>query len=223
MGSYYYLIAQLPYLMYGQSAPMTSDSFKSLARDMISPADAALLDLCSLDPEPLEAEDPVQAGEKAGPSYAELPSGTSSAFIDAWRNWERALRLNLARYRAGKLKRENGAPVDPPESPLDAAAIAKAALAMDSPLEAELYLDEARWEAVDAMQGFDYFGRNTVYAYLLKLLLMERRSLFKTEEGFSEYKILYASIMEAAGGTGAGGLGAGGPWSETSIESGEPK
>jgi hypothetical protein len=34
-----------------------------------------------------------------------------------------------------------------------------------------------------------------MYAYLLKLLLMERRMAFKTEEGFNEYKGLYASIL----------------------------
>jgi hypothetical protein len=87
--------------------------------------------------------------------------------------------------------------VEPPEYPADAAATAKAAVAMTSPLEAELFLDKARWDAIEAFQGLDYFNRNTIYAYLLKLLLMERRSLFKTEEGFAEYKGLYASIMEA--------------------------
>jgi hypothetical protein len=94
-----------------------------------------------------------------------------------------------------------------------AALAAKAALAIESPLEAELFLDKSRWDAIESLQGIDYFTRNTIFGYLLKLLLMERRSFFKAEEGFIEYKGLYASIMEAAGGLA----------SVTSIESGEPK
>jgi hypothetical protein len=69
---------------------------------------------------------------------------------------------------------------------------------MDSPLEAEIFLDGARWKAIEEFQGLSYFSVNTVYAYLLKLLLMERRSCFRTEEGFTEYKELYASIMGEA-------------------------
>jgi hypothetical protein len=70
---------------------------------------------------------------------------------------------------------------------------------MDSPLEAEIFLDKARWSALEQFQGIAYFNENTIYAYLLKLQLMERRLAFKTEEGFAEYKTLYASILENAG------------------------
>jgi hypothetical protein len=96
---------------------------------------------------------------------------------------------------------------------LQAAAAARAALGFESPLEAELFLDKSRWDTIESLQGIDYFSRNTIFGYLLKLLLLERRSLFRAEEGFVEYKGLYASVMEAAGGL----------TSVTSIESGEPK
>ncbi|GHT79056.1 hypothetical protein FACS1894130_06820 [Spirochaetia bacterium] len=191
---YYYLAAQLPSLVYGQAAPMGSAAFTDLCRSALSEADAALLDLCTLDPAPF-------AVKPQGSAYAEPPVSVDPDFIDSWRNWERTLRLNLARYRTQKIKREGGAPVDPPDYPADAAGAAKAAAALDSPLEAELFLDKARWDAIDAFQGLDYFSRNTIYAYLLKLLLMERRALFRVEEGFSEYKGLYAAILTAAGGS----------------------
>jgi hypothetical protein len=42
------------------------------------------------------------------------------------------------------------------------------------------------------------FDRSTIYAYLLKLMILERRASFKTEIGFTEYKSLYASILESA-------------------------
>jgi hypothetical protein len=69
---------------------------------------------------------------------------------------------------------------------------------MDSPFEAEIFLDKARWDAIERLKGLDETGSNMVFAYLLKLLLMERRSSFKTEEGFMEYKTLYAAIRGGA-------------------------
>ncbi|GHU08993.1 hypothetical protein FACS1894151_05900 [Spirochaetia bacterium] len=188
--AYYYLAAQLPYLVYGQNPPMSSASFRELCLSSLSADDAALLDLCTLDPE---------KGGKVSSAGESLD--VSSEVIDAWRVWERALRLNLARYRAQKLKREGGASIDPPEHPASAAAAAKTASAIDSPLEAELFLDKSRWDAIEAFQGIDYFNRNTIYAYLLKLQLMERRALFRVDEGFAEYKGLYTAIMAASENT----------------------
>jgi hypothetical protein len=200
--AYYYLVAQLPGLVYGQPAPMSSARFRELAGEALSPEDAALLGSFTLNP--------FAAGVPSG------GEGSGCDFLDQWLEYERALRLNLAKYRGPKVRREVSA--DAPDSPADAAAAAKAAAAMDSPLEAEIFLDEARWQAIELFQGLDYFDRNTVYAYLLKLLLVERRSCFRTEEGFAEYKGLYAAVMEAAGSGAFAPAG-----TSSSNESGEPK
>jgi hypothetical protein len=165
---------------------MSPAAFRDLCGNSLSAADQVLL----------ERLDPAYGISKAGPAYAEPPSPSSSDFINRWLAWERSLRLHLARFRAQRLKRDGGAPVDPPEDPMDAAAVAKAAVVIDSPLEAELFLDKSRWGAIEAFQGLDYFSSNTIFAYLLKLFLMERRSVFTAEEGFAEYKTLYSSIME---------------------------
>jgi hypothetical protein len=171
---------------------MSSAAFRDLARPLLSGEDAALLDLVNLDPQP------PGTGEE-GVSYADNAPSCGSEFIDRWREWERSLRLNVARHRAIKTKRENGAPVEPPVFPADAAAVAvKAVVATESPLEAEILIDKARWAAIDVLQGIDYFDRSTIYAYLLKLMILERRASFKTEIGFAEYKSLYASILESA-------------------------
>ncbi|MDR1178810.1 MAG: hypothetical protein LBK64_08275 [Spirochaetaceae bacterium] len=194
MSSYYYLVAQLPYLVYGQGVPMSSGDFRALAGEHLAVTDAALLDFCVLDP-------------------ASAPAPESrSVFLGRWLEWEKALRLNLAHFRAQKLRREFS--LDAPQYPVDAAAAAKAALSMDSPLEAEFFLDKARWGVIESFEGIEYFDRNRVYAYLLKLLLLERHGLFRAEEGFAEYRTIYASIMNAAP-LGAAGLGA------ISTESGE--
>ena len=180
MGSYYYLIAQLPVLTYGQQASMSAAYFRALAKAYLTPDDGALLDMVSLDPQLSEQNDPASA--------------SGSDFIDKWREWERTLRLNLARNRFQQLKREGAIP-DAPDAPAEAAAAAKAAVVMDSPLEAEIALDKFRWDAIEALQGLTLFSENTVFAYLLKLLILERRLSFKTEEGFKEYKALYAAIL----------------------------
>lgn len=195
MPAYYYLIPQLPSLSYNAPLPMTSQAFIELCQKELSSSDTPLLELCTLDPDTRRVE---------GPAYAESAPASSSAFIEAWRAWERTLRLNLARYRSLKLKREGeaygGAGIEPPAYPADAAAAAKAAFAIESPLEAELFLDQARWNAIESLQGLSYFGENAVYAYLLKLRLLERKALFKAEEGFAEYKTLYASILDGQRG-----------------------
>jgi hypothetical protein len=155
---------------------MTPAAFRRLAWDGMNAGDRAALDFIALDPAP------------AGVAVPE--------FVSRWREWEGVLRLNLAKNRAAKLKRDFAA--DVPDYPADAVAAAKGAFAMESPLEAEFFLDKARWNAIENFQGIGIFTENVIYAYLLKLLLMERGAAFKTEEGFSEYKRLYASILEGA-------------------------
>jgi hypothetical protein len=182
----------LPVLAYGQTAPITLSRFRELCRENLIGEDLALLEYCALDPDSVKPGTPP---EERGAAYAELPPETSSEFINRWWKWERALRLNLAKARAQQFRRDVP---DAPDTFADAQAAAKAALAMESPLEAELYLDKARWDAIEDIQGIAYFHRDNIFAYLLKLLLLERRASFKTEEGFMQYKSLYASIMESS-------------------------
>jgi hypothetical protein len=171
---------------------MSSSAFRDLAVRLLDKKDAGLLDKVSLDPgEP--------GADPSRPAYEAGASSSGCDFIDRWREWERALRLNLARNRAQRLKREGDAPIDPPVNPADAVvAASKAGVNAESPLEVEFFLNKARWNAIEHLQGIDYFSRNTIYAYLLKLLLLERHGSFKAEVGFAEYKSLYASILERA-------------------------
>ena len=175
MSQYYYLAAQLPNLVYGQGVPMSSQAFSELAREHLSPQDAGELDCCTLD----AVDNPCAKSE----------------FVQKWNEWEKSLRLNLAKNRAKKLKREDEAAFDAIEYPFDAAAAAKTANSIESPLDAEIFLDKARWTAIEHLQGFDAFSANAIYAYKLKLLLMERLISFNAEEGYNEYKRLYAAIF----------------------------
>jgi len=189
VGQYYYLVSQLPYLVFGQTPQMSPEAFRELALSLLDAKDGALLDLLGLSLTP-----PFGAA-------AEISSG--SDFIDKWREWERILRLNLAKHRAAKLKRESSQ-VEPPVLPSDAVAAASKAM-QESPLEGEIIIDKARWRAIDnLLETSGPFDRNVVFAYMLKLIILNRQALFQTEKGFSEYKSLYASILEQSGKLTAG-------------------
>ena len=211
MASHYYLIAQLPYLLYGQGSFISSEYFKELCKEHLDDKEMELLESCSLNPfTEAKDEDAVFGGK---------PLPVSSPFIDSWRNWEKALRLNLAKFRAQNLKRDAGTLEEPSSASLDAASIAKTAVTMDSPLEAEMYLDKARWDFIDSLEGLDHFSGNVVFAYLLKLYLIERYAKFKEDEGFAEYKRLYASIINQASAAD----GRQGEANSMMNESGDPK
>ncbi|GMO50722.1 MAG: DUF2764 family protein [Termitinemataceae bacterium] len=184
MSAYYYLISQLPYLTYGQKPPMSSDSFVEFACTKMSKTDSALLSYCTLG------------------SKAEAVKPTPSKFINEWQRWEKELTLNLAQARASKRGRSVNYEIS--REFYNAETQAKTAIAMDNPLEAEIYLDQGRWQAIERFQGVNYFDVSVVYAYLLKLRLVERRARQDVDEGFEEYQTLYGSIMEDAPQVSAG-------------------
>jgi len=159
---------------------MSSLEFKAIAISHMSKKDASLIDQVSFD------------------SDFSRKIKTGCKFIDNWFNWERALRLNLAKQRVIKLKRESAQMEEPPAFPTEAVMTALKAIDEHSPLEGEYLMDKARWNVIDDFTGNSYFGRNNIYAYYLKLLLLERRQTFNNEKGFAEYKSLYAFIVESA-------------------------
>ena len=171
---YYYLVAQLPCLLYEQKPPMSAAAFKEMAMSLMEEKDADLMKYLVI------GEDDQK------------PTGCD--FIDEWREWEHTLLLNLAKQRAIKMKRD--IPLDAPVYSVEPAAAASKAIDEYSPFEGEIILDKARWHAVNSLAGSDYFHRNNIYAYYLKLLLLERRQSFDADKGFAEYKSLYASIID---------------------------
>jgi len=190
---YYYFVPQLSSLAYGQSPPMSSRAFIEKAVPILDEKDATLLGLLNLDPPGAETDgDSPKAG---------------CEFVDGWREWEKALRLNLARLRAAKLGREDETLPGTPVPPSGAAEAAARAIGAETPIEGEVIIDRARWDAIEALQGSDLFHRKTVFAYLMKLFILERQASFQAETGFSEYKSLYDSILERSGAASAVPMG----------------
>ena len=176
--NYYYFAATLPSINYGDKPPISSEEFREQCNGILHPDDAALLKYCYYDPK----------------LAVETVQPTGSAFIDLLMLRERVLVLNLAFVRSAKLNRPS--PGDPPHDVPRAEARGKTAFEMDDPLEATIYIDQGRWGALDEMVGLNLFGVDTIFAYLLKLQLLERRQLFEAETGTVNYKERYDSILE---------------------------
>ena len=184
---------------------MASAAFKSLCETLLSKGDLSIMTNLSLDPQPLSKTGKKRISQDAenikveGPAYARPAPSTGCSFVDNWNEWERVLRLNVAKNRAIKKEREDLILVEPPLVPQDAANAAAKAVNSESPLDGEMIIDKARWNVIDNLVGIGYFNRKNVFAYFLKLLLLERRQSFNAERGFAEYKTLYASIIDRYG------------------------
>jgi hypothetical protein len=176
---YYYFVSTLPSIEYGDKPPMASEEFRAQCHDLLDAEDAALIRYCYYNP--------ILA--------IETVKSTGSPFIDCLMARERTLALNLAYLRAGTLKRPS--PGDPPHDVPRAEAVAKAAFEMADPLEAAIFIDKSRWGALNDMVGLDSFGANNIFAYLMKLQLLERRQSFDAGIGAVKYKELYDSILNA--------------------------
>ena len=186
MAGYYYLMAQLPTLSDSAAPGISYKDFLSLAERFLSAGDIKTLNELSLIP-------PKEGAKKTG-----------SAVIDSWYQYERALRFSLARARAAKLKRDSlagNAGLDSSfvseaiAASFGASAAAKAAVEIDSPMEAELSLDKARFAFARDLGTGHFYDSEAVFAYALMLLIKERSACFSAEAGKAEYMRIYNSIL----------------------------
>lgn len=176
--AYYYLVSQLPNISAGESKsalPLNSKSFREIAGRFISPKEKSVLEGLSLVP-PMEL------------------NKTGSAFLDIWYEKERNLRCALAQIRAQKLKKDS-LPL-PAGCTADIISAARTAVGMDSPLSAEQFLYEYRLRLLDDLRPLDAFSIDAVYAYGLRLMLVERMRKFEVENGKISYHKIYDEILD---------------------------
>ena len=176
--AYYYLVSQLPNISgaEGKTAlPLNEASFKELCCRFLSEEEKITLNGLSLVP-PKEL------------------SSTGSVFLDTWYEKERNLRYALAQIRAQKMKKD--ASVLPPGVTADIIQAARTAVGMDSPLSAEQFLFDYRIRLLDELRPLDSFSVDAVYAYGIKLLLVERMKKFDVEIGKTSYHKIYDNILD---------------------------
>lgn len=173
----YYLISQLPSLdglNENAHLPITQAAFMELCRRFLGKKAKAELEKLTLIP-------------------SRTPEKSSSALIKRWNEGENHLRLALAKFRAEKMNKPFSA-----EEQLFSPGIlqaARAAVEIESPLEAEKFLSRYRLDFLETLRPRDLFSEEYVFYYGLKLKLIERMRLFDSERGEAAYKNIYNSIM----------------------------
>jgi len=175
--AYYYLVSQLPNISTseGKSAlPLTGNQFRELCSRFVSNDEKKNLEELSLVP-PREN------------------SSTGSVFLDTWYEKERNLRFALAQIRAQKMRKD--AVSLPAGITADILQTARTSVGMDSPLSAEQFLFDYRIRLLDDLRPIDSFSIDAVYAYGIKLMLVERMRKFDTEIGKTSYHKIYDDIL----------------------------
>jgi hypothetical protein len=183
---HYYLVSSLPLLLFDDPPPFSSTAFLQMCREQVAPGDHALLFRISF------------AALQARP-------GDPSAW-SAYSAWETALRDELAVQRAQRL----GVSPNPflREAPfyVGLPALVKEALGAGTPRSIEAALDRKRWSYLEELEAGTQFGLGRLVAYRLKLLLLERKALFRPEPGRRSFTEGYAGVLgDAAAWTSTAG------------------
>ena len=173
----YYLISQLPSLDgVGDNVPLpiTEERLSELCCRFLDKKTLAELEKLTLIP--------PRNGDRSG-----------SDLIEAWNEGERNLRLVLGKIRGEKLKKTFD--IENKVLPLGLVQVARAAAEMESPMEAEKYLNSYRLEFLESLRPMDSFSEEYVFYYWLKLKLLLRIKQFDTERGASAYRNIYNSVL----------------------------
>ncbi len=173
----YYLISQLPSLdgiNENTPLPITSVRFEELCQRFLGKK--ALIESTDLTLVP-----------------SRNPEKSSSALIERWNEGERSLRLALAKLRADKMNKQFIA--DNQTFSAGILQTARTAVEIESPMEAEKFLNKYRLDFLETLRPMDSFSEEFVFYYGLKLKLIERIRNFDSESGEAAYRNIYNSIM----------------------------
>ena len=160
--SYSYFAATLPMIQLESNLHMKTADFIELCREHLSLSDFEVLTA-------------LLNGE---------PSG--NAFVNKWQNVYNQIRNAIARLRASKagvsidvskwLKEYHGFSVYAENAVV-------AAFQEKDPMQREELLDRLYWNVAEEIAGFDPFSADAIFAYGIKLRILEKRASIHLEEG----------------------------------------
>lgn len=177
MTEQYYLVSQLPDISSAGDKsvlPITEKYYRDLCSRFLDNENLKVLELLSLEP----PKNVIKTG---------------SVFLDKWFENERCLRFSLGQVRAQKLKKDSG-PM-PISCTQDIIQTARTAVGMGSPLSAEQFLFDYRISVLNNIQPLDNFSTDAVFAYGIRLMLVERMKKFDKEKGTDSYHKIYDTIL----------------------------
>lgn len=175
MSQYYYTMASLPMLSYDGVLHITSDLFLDYCGRELSEESMEKLENCSI----------------AIPGDEKLLEGAAR---DYW-NWEKSLKNELVKLRSKTMNVDEKDYLHEGDVLFGVPEIAAAAMKIDSPLEAENFLNRARWQALNDLGTGHFFDFQALAVYYLQLQLLERKQLFDAERGFEKYQEIYQNIL----------------------------
>jgi len=182
LSQYYFLVSSLPYLLPRSDAPIDYPSFLETCGAHISEKEQGTLEACLLG----------SGAENLG----------HHPLLDRWIKWESALKNELVLLRAHNQKIEPEKWVRDVNGPAGLFDLAREAVNLDSPLEAENLLNEARWTFTDELGVGHFFDFEALLVYSLKLQILERQRIFTREKGAGEYRKVYDSVVEQISAAG---------------------
>ena len=159
---YYYFLASLPYLQFGQQAPLGLDKFMHMSANLLKASDFQ------------ELEALLENNQHK----------CSSAFAQKWFALDTQIRNNLVKARANKLQVEasdylyihSGYSIFVDK-------MVKEALEQDNPLKMERELDRGRWQLISELSLNDHFGLDSVLCFGLQLKILHRWTALEAEQG----------------------------------------
>ncbi|UCC43913.1 MAG: DUF2764 family protein [Candidatus Zixiibacteriota bacterium] len=152
-GHYTYLVSSLPMLQFDARPPITVDRFIDTCRLLISAADVSTL-------ENVSSVEVVEA---------------RNATLRRWCEFDTGLRNELVRIRSERKKTDperflRGDGYAEPEI----ARVAQKASRIPSVLDAERFLDRARWRALDELEAGHYFDLDVLIVYMIRLMILDK-------------------------------------------------
>ncbi|MBN2834574.1 MAG: DUF2764 family protein [Candidatus Delongbacteria bacterium] len=183
MRQYYFTAASLPLLSIDVKPGISIESFLSTCELHLTENDFNIL-----------VNSSIQI-----PEHEDALSGVAEI---CWA-WEKSLRNELAKLRAGNMNLSADQYLREGEIIFGTHRIATEAIKIESPLEAENYLNAARLAFLDSICVGHFFDLTFLVIYYLKLQILERMANFDRDKGFEKYQEIYKNIITAyeAGGS----------------------
>lgn len=165
MSEYFYLVSSLPMLKQDEEPVISSDEFLEACSHWLPESEMSLLTQLDLVPDAVSPPSPGSAARK-------------------WSDWETCLRNLLAKTRAGKLNRDAANSMrEENDFFSDIERGAQDAYSASNPLEREKILDKLRWTQLEDLESGHHFDFDKLCIYRIKLLLREKWTARKKEQG----------------------------------------
>jgi hypothetical protein len=173
--NHYYTLAALKTIRLGEKIPITEEYFLQFAEDTIDAKSYQIL-----------------LKSRWG-----LTEPTGFSFADRILSWEKELRLELAKARISKRSFDTPPNLQASDGRYSLLEQVRAVMALDSPLDAERYLDQLRWSFLEDIGARHYFDLEALVVYYLKLQLALRQEKFLEELGRDSFKKEYAALADS--------------------------